>query len=88
MAVTNNGNRIILAAANDEVTGPMLIQMAILDHSAAATCVLQDSASKQIAAFRTTTTMLTKEIYFIPPIPVTGVKASTLSGGAVTIVTA
>lgn len=86
MAVTNNGNRVILGAAADALTGKYRLRSAILDHTAAATCVLQDTASKQIVAFRTTTTMLTMQINFPENFWVDGIKASTLSAGAVTLI--
>jgi len=85
MAVTNNGNRIILAAGGDAVTGRHLIQAIALDHSAAANCVIQDSNSKEIAKLHVTTTMLTCCINFNPPLAVNGFKASTLSAGQVTV---
>lgn len=86
MAVTNNGNRIILGAANDAITDRVCLQAVILDHSAATTCVLQDTASKQIVAFRNDATTLTKVIEFPFGLWVLGVKASTLGAGAVTLV--
>jgi hypothetical protein len=85
MAVTNNGNRIVLGAAADAVTGRMKIQAIVLDHTAAITCVLQDTASKEIASFRTTATELSKQLTFPCGLWVEGIKASTLSAGQVTI---
>jgi len=85
MAVTNNGNRIVMTAAADSVAGRHKLASVVLDHSAAATCVLQDTASKQIVAFRSTATILSPQIIFNPPLEVDGIKASTLSAGAVTL---
>ena len=87
MAVTNKGNRLIMTAAADAVTGKMGIQMIVLDHTAAANCVLQNTASEEIARMRVTTTMLTKELRFDPYLIVDGIKASTLSAGQLTIYT-
>lgn len=85
MAVTNNGNRVILATANDAVTGKHFIQAISLDHTAAANCVIQDTDSKEIARLHVTTTMLTCWIQFKPALAVNGFKASTLSAGQVTV---
>lgn len=85
MAVTNNGNRIILGAAADAVTGRMHLAAVLLDHTAAANCVLQDTASKEIVQFRNTTGTLSQVVHFVPPLVVDGVKASTLSAGKVTL---
>lgn len=88
MAVSNYTNRIILGAADDAVTGPLKIQAIALDHTAAANCVIQDTASHEIARLHVTTTMLTTWIQFKPPLSVDGIKASTLSAGQVTVYTA
>lgn len=85
MAVTNNGNRIILAAAADAITERVHIQAILLDHSAAVNCVLQDTASKEIITLRNTTSELSKMVYFPCGLVALGVKASTLSGGKVTL---
>ncbi len=85
MAVSNYGNRIILTALNDAVTGPLKIQAISLDHTAAANCAIQDTASHEIARLHVTTTMLTTWIQFKPPISVNGVKASALTAGQVTV---
>lgn len=85
MAVTNNGNRVILTAANDAVTGKHFIQSIVLDHTAAANAVIQDTASKEIGRLHVTTTVLTMPLYFDPPLEVEGFKASTLSAGRITI---
>jgi uncharacterized protein with FMN-binding domain len=86
MAVTNNGNRVIMTAAADAVTGKLKLRAAILDHTAAANCVLQDTGSRQIASFRTTASALTVQIVFPENFQVDGIMASTLSAGAVTLI--
>jgi hypothetical protein len=88
MAVTNRGNRIIMTAAADAVTGKLAIQSIVLDHTAAANAVLQDTASVEIARLRVTTSELTKQIKFSPCLIVDGIKASTLSAGQITVYTA
>ena len=85
MAVTSNGNRIILGAAADAVVGKFRLRSVVLDHSAAATCVLQETNSKQIISFRNTTGTLSQQIVFPDNFWVDGVKASTLSAGTVTL---
>jgi len=86
MAVTNNGNRVIMTAAADELTGKYRLRSVILDHSAAATCVLQESNNRQIVSFRCTTGTLSQQIFFPENFWVDGIKASTLSAGAVTLI--
>lgn len=88
MAVTNKGNRIIMTAANDAVTGKMAIQSIVLDHTAAANAILQNTASEEVARLRVTTTKLTNQLTFDPCLIVDGIKASTLSAGQLTIYTA
>ena len=88
MAVTNKGNRIIMTAAADAVTGKIAIQSIVLDHTAAASAVIQNTASEEVARMRNTTTVLTQALYFNPCLIVDGVKASTLSAGTITIYTA
>lgn len=85
MAVSNYGNRIILTALNDAVTGPLRIQAIAHDHTAAANCTIQDTATHEIARLHVTATMLTTWIQFKPPLSVDGIKATTLSGGQVTV---
>jgi hypothetical protein len=86
MAVTNNGNRVIMTAAADALTGKYRLRSVILDHTAAATCVLQETNNRQIVAFRTTTADFSKQIVFPENFWVDGIKASTLSAGAVTLI--
>ena len=88
MAVTNGGNRIILGAVNDAITDRVCIQAIILDHTAAITCVLKDTAGVQIVSVRTTATELSKEFWFPNGLWVLGVKATTLSAGTVTLILA
>ena len=85
MAVTRNPRTIILGAANDAVTGKMKIQGMALDHTAAASATIQDTANKVIATLRTTTTILRDWVEFPRGMTVDGVKASTLSAGTVYI---
>lgn len=85
MAVTNNGNRVIMTAAADAITGKFRLHSALLDHTAAATCVLQDAAGARIASFRNTTGTLSQQIFFPENFWVDGVTAQTLSAGTVTL---
>jgi hypothetical protein len=87
MAVTNKGNRISMTAAADAVTGKIGIASVCLDHTAAATLILQNTANEEVFRGRTTTTRLTEQWCFNPPLIVDGIKASTLSAGVVTMYT-
>jgi len=86
MAVTNNGNRVILAAVNDAITGKFKLRSVILDHTAAITCVLKDTADNQIVSCRSSATLLTTQLIFPENFWVDGVKATTLSAGTVTLI--
>lgn len=88
MAVTNNGNRIKFGAAADAVTGRHKIQAILLDHTAAANCVIKDTGDKEIITMRNTTGTLSEVVYFPCGLWVDGIKVTTLSAGAVTVFTA
>jgi len=85
MAVTNNGNRFFLTAANDEVTGRLHIQAIAIDHTAAANAVVRDSADKEIITARNTTGTLTQMFNFSPPLVVDGLKLLSISAGRVMV---
>lgn len=79
------GNTIKMTAAADAVTGQFKIQSILLDHSAAATCSITDTAGHVIAAFRTTASKLSEQIVFPKGIIVEGIIAAGLSAGTLYI---
>lgn len=85
MAVTRNGNTIVMTAAADAVTGKLKIQGAALEHTAAANAVIQNTASGPIFTLRTTTTVLRDWVEFPKGCITDGIKASALSAGTLYI---
>lgn len=85
MAVTRKAQTITLTAANDAVTGKMMIQSITMDHTDAASFVLQDTKSVEIARGHITTTVLTLQLVYPKGLIVDGIKASTLSAGQLAI---
>lgn len=85
MAVTRKAQTITMTAASDAVTGKMRIQSITMDHTAAASFVLQDTASVEIARGHITATLLTLQLIYPKGLIVDGIKASTLSAGQLAI---
>lgn len=85
MAVTNNGNRIKFGSVNDAVTGSLVLQAILYDHTAAGSCVIQDTASKEIITLRNSASVLSAWVFFPKGLKVEGLKVTTMAAGTVTI---
>lgn len=87
MAVTYNDNTVQFTAENDEITKGVKIQAAQLDHTAAATATLVDTAGHPLFTLHATAERLNDFVSFPNGIWANGVKVSALSGGTVRIFT-
>ena len=81
MAVTQNGRVIVLGAAADAVTGPLVIQSITLDHTGAANAIVSDTAGQHLDAFHVTTSVLSDHHVYPEGLAMEGIIADTLSAG-------
>lgn len=83
MAATRKAQTIVLAAANDEITGRVMVQGVALDHTTTATATITDSAGNTMIALRCSATKLRDFQVFPKGLLMDGVKCSAITATSV-----